>query len=66
MADDWKRRSDLKSWAISRTCDALAQDRVGIGLLLTGRADDASPVRVGVLTRRWKGSLRIRSSVDFW
>lgn len=20
MADDWKRRSDLKSWAISRTC----------------------------------------------
>ena len=35
MADDWKRRSDLKSWAISRT-------------------------------RRWKGSLRMRSSVDFW
>ena len=21
MADDWKRRSDLKSWAISRTCE---------------------------------------------
>ena len=35
MAEDWKRRSDLKSWAISRT-------------------------------RRWKGSLRRRSSVDFW
>ena len=34
-ADDWKRRSVLKSCAISRT-------------------------------RRWKGSLRIRSSVDFW
>ena len=34
-ADDWKRRSVLKSWAISRT-------------------------------RRWNGSLRIRSSVDFW
>ena len=34
-ADDSKRRSVLKSWAISRT-------------------------------RRWKGSLRIRSSVDFW
>ena len=31
----WKRRSVLKSWAISRT-------------------------------RRWNGSLRIRSSVDFW
>lgn len=31
----WKRRSVLKSWAISRT-------------------------------RRWKGSLRIKSSVDFW
>jgi len=35
MADDWKRRSDLKSWAISRT-------------------------------RRWNGSFRMRSSVDFW
>ena len=34
-ADDWKRRSVLKSCAISRT-------------------------------RRWKGSLRISSSVDFW
>ena len=34
-AEDWKRRSVLKSWAIS-------------------------------LTRRWKGSLRISSSVDFW
>merc|ERR1739842_258917 len=34
-AEDWKRRSVLKSWAIS-------------------------------LTRRWKGSLRMRSSVDFW
>ena len=34
-ADDWKRRSVLKSWAISRT-------------------------------RRWNGSLRMRSSVDFW
>jgi len=35
MADDWNRRSDLKSWAISRT-------------------------------NRWKGSFRIKSSVDFW
>mgnify|MGYP007048366038 FL=1 len=35
MAELWKRRSVLKSWAISRT-------------------------------RRWKGSLRMRSSVDFW
>lgn len=35
MAALWKRRSVLKSWAISRT-------------------------------RRWKGSLRIKSSVDFW
>merc|ERR1719361_579959 len=35
MALDWKRRSFLKSWAISRT-------------------------------RRWNGSLRMRSSVDFW
>lgn len=35
MAADWKRRSVLKSWAISRT-------------------------------NRWKGSLRMRSSVDFW
>ena len=35
MADDWNRRSDLKSWAISRTS-------------------------------RWKGSFRIKSSVDFW
>ena len=35
MAADWKRRSVLKSWAISRT-------------------------------NRWKGSLRIRSSVDVW
>merc|ERR1719493_533060 len=34
-AEDWKRRSVLKSWAIS-------------------------------LTRRWNGSLRMRSSVDFW
>merc|ERR550514_2648607 len=34
-ADDWKRRSVLKSCAISRT-------------------------------RRWKGSLRMSSSVDFW
>ena len=33
-ADDWNRRSVLKSWAISRT-------------------------------RRWKGSFRMRSSVDF-
>ena len=35
MAELWKRRSVLKSWAISRT-------------------------------RRWKGSLRISSSVLFW
>ena len=35
MALDWKRRSVLKSWAISRT-------------------------------RRWNGSLRMSSSVDFW
>ena len=35
MAEDWKRRSVLKSWAISRTS-------------------------------RWKGSLRMSSSVDFW
>ncbi|KAJ1452428.1 hypothetical protein M885DRAFT_526985 [Pelagophyceae sp. CCMP2097] len=35
MAVDWKRRSVLKSCAISRTS-------------------------------RWKGSLRMRSSVDFW
>merc|ERR1719192_128547 len=34
-AELWKRRSVLKSWAIS-------------------------------LTRRWKGSLRMSSSVDFW
>ncbi|XBI07439.1 hypothetical protein VPH35_135345 [Triticum aestivum] len=34
-AEDWKRRSVLKSWAISRT-------------------------------RRWKGSLRMSSSVLFW
>lgn len=34
MADDWKRRSDLKSWAISRTCDALAW-LVGYARLLT-------------------------------
>ena len=34
-ADDWKRRSVLKSCAISRT-------------------------------RRWNGSLRMSSSVDFW
>merc|ERR1712091_409286 len=34
-AEPWKRRSPLKSWAISRT-------------------------------RRWNGSLRMRSSVDFW
>lgn len=34
-ADDWNRKSVLKSWAISRT-------------------------------NRWKGSFRIKSSVDFW
>ena len=35
IAVDWKRKSVLKSWAISRT-------------------------------KRWNGSLRIKSSVDFW
>eukprot|EP00223_Ostreococcus_mediterraneus_P005934 CAMPEP_0179696502 /NCGR_PEP_ID=MMETSP0936-20121108/6901_1 /TAXON_ID=548131 ORGANISM="Ostreococcus mediterraneus, Strain clade-D-RCC2573" /NCGR_SAMPLE_ID=MMETSP0936 /ASSEMBLY_ACC=CAM_ASM_000574 /LENGTH=98 /DNA_ID=CAMNT_0021569455 /DNA_START=127 /DNA_END=420 /DNA_ORIENTATION=+ len=34
-AEDWNRKSVLKSWAISRT-------------------------------KRWNGSLRIKSSVDFW
>jgi hypothetical protein len=58
-ADDWKRRSVLKSWAISRTRRWKLRVRERERLVRSRERNKASG-------RRTHGSLRIRSSVDFW
>lgn len=42
MAEDWKRRSDLKSWAISRTCLRTRQSVVVRQAVASQRAEKPS------------------------
>ena len=52
MAEDWKRRSVLKSWAISRTRrwkELADEELVDFWYLRISRSDGTGPVAVGLL-----------------